>query len=412
MYGPLSKPRRLTGASAQRQFLAITALLTILSSGCSASGTTRASSVTAIAPDVTDYRGDLSRRGLMPGPGLDEAPVMLWRHQDPTSLGLPPAVAGGQVLIPEDLSLLALDLTSGDPVWSVALGATINAPITVSEGTAFVTTTDGLLHAIDLSSHRERWQFAGAADGGQVSVQDDTVYLGTRERRFVALNAATGAMRWSVETGTSSGKNAIVAGVAYVGGDGGSTLTAISLTSQTILWSFDTHSDRIATPSVAEGTVYLAGIAAGGLSGRNTNLFAIDAATGEQKWTFAAPMDQPMAAFAVGQHDVLIGVDAAPGTLYAIDRVTGQLHWQSAIAGAVDRPALVGDVVYVAAGPGGFHAFDLATGDELWSAAVDGYSEGVVLTDGIALVASRDAPNAPGTITAFIARNDPRATGR
>lgn len=197
-----------------------------------------------------------------------------------------------------------------------------------------------------------------------------------------------------------------------VGGDGGSILTAISLRNRKILWTFETHSDRIATPAVADGTVFVAGIASGGLSGRNTHLFALDASSGKLIWTFAPPQDPPMAAFAVGEDDVFIGVDSAPGTLYAIDRNSGQIHWKAAIDGAVDRPALVADVLYIAAGPGGLHAFDVSTGRALWGAPVDGFSEGVVLTAGIALVAARDAPGAPGTITAFVANSDPRNSHR
>jgi outer membrane protein assembly factor BamB len=60
-------------------------------------------------------------------------------------------------------------------------------------------------------------------------------------------------------------------GVAFVGGDGGSTLTAISLDNRKILWTFETDGDRIATPAVADGTVYVAGVPSGGLAGRNTN---------------------------------------------------------------------------------------------------------------------------------------------
>ena len=59
------------------------------------------------AADVTDYRGDVSRRGLMPGPGPSSAPVVLWRYEDPSGIGVPPAVAAGQVLVPKNASLVA-----------------------------------------------------------------------------------------------------------------------------------------------------------------------------------------------------------------------------------------------------------------------------------------------------------------
>jgi outer membrane protein assembly factor BamB len=67
-------------------------------------------------------------------------------------------------------------------------------------------------------------------------------------------------------------------------------------------------------------------------------------------WRFAPPRDPPMAAFAVGAEDVLIGTDSAPGSLYAVDKDTGAVHWQVPIDSAVDRPALVDRVVYVGSG--------------------------------------------------------------
>jgi outer membrane protein assembly factor BamB len=362
------------------------------------------------AADVTDYRGDLSRRGLMPGPGLATSPTVLWRYPDASAVDLPPAVVAGQVLVPVGASLVGLDLVSGTKAWEVPVGGGIDAPITVAQGTAFAVTVDGIVHAIDLATHHERWQYQGAADEATVSVQGGTAYLGNGLNEVVALDAATGSRRWAVSTGHLCGKIAIADGVAYVGGEAGGTLTAINLTSRKVLWTFETNGDLVSTPAFADGVVFVAGIPFNGLAGHNTHLYALDASSGKLIWRFAPPRDPPMASFAVGTHDVFIGVDAAPGRLYALDRHTGKIHWQTKIDGAVDRPALVGDTVYIAAGPGGLHAFNIATGHALWSTPIDGYSEGVVLTDGIALVAADDAADAPGTITALVAKNDPRAT--
>jgi outer membrane protein assembly factor BamB len=326
-------------------------------------------------------------------------------------LGVPPAVVSGQVLVPEGSSLVALDLSTGTRIWDMPVGGPIVAPITAAQGIVFATTADGTLHAIELANRRERWSFAGAAEGAQVTVVDGTVYAGTRSRDFVALDLSTGMRIWAVPIGHASEKNAIADGVAFVGGDGDSTLTAISLSRRTILWTFDTQGDRLATPVVVGRTLFVAGIPFDGLSGRNTNLFALDMASGAVMWRFRSPQDQPMASFAVGDEDVFIGLDAAPGTLYAVGRDTGTVRWQAAVDGAVDRPVVVGGFVYVAAGPGGLHAYDIASGRPQWSAFVDGYSEGVIVTGGIALVASREAPDAPGLLTAFVDPTDTRAAG-
>jgi len=141
------------------------------------------------------------------------------------------------------------------------------------------------------------------------------------------------------------------------------------------------------------------------------------AGAGGAMLAYAATVAVLLAASRAGVAAAVLGValwlwlcrDRVEAALLALAAV---LPAAAVAAWAFSRPALVDDVVYVAAGPGGLHAFDVATGHELWSAAVDGWSEGVVLTDGIALVASRDAPDAPGTITAFVGRNDPRAPGR
>jgi outer membrane protein assembly factor BamB len=65
--------------------------------------------------------------------------------------------------------------------------------------------------------------------------------------------------------------------------------------------------------------------------------------------------------------------------------------------------------VYVASGTGGLLALDANTGEQRWARELDGYAEGVVLTGGLALVASRDAPDAAGAVTAF-ANAGPYAT--
>jgi eukaryotic-like serine/threonine-protein kinase len=378
-----------------------TAMLAVamLAAGCSAEPCDAVT--TTAAADVTDYRGDLARTGRMPGPAPTGAVRVLWRFTGPSPVTLPPAVVAHQVLVPGDRSLMALDLATGATTWSIDLGATLNAPVTVASGTAYATTADGVTHAIDLRRQQERWRFAGAADGAQVSLVDGTIYLGSRQRDLVALDPADGSRRWAVHIGHNVSRNAIAHGQAYVGGEGSGLLTAVDLRRQRIAWSYDTGADRIVTPVVDQGTVYVAGVAAAGLAGRGTNLSALDAQSGARKWTFAPPHDPPMSSFAVGDRDVYIGTDVGPGTLYAVARQTGAVTWQRPVPGPVDRPALVGDTVYVASGQGGLLALDTGTGRQRWAGTVDGYAEGVVLTGGLAVVASRDATDAPGTVTAF-----------
>lgn len=374
----------------------------VLVAGCSA-----AAPAAPAAADVTDYRGQLSRTGRMPGPG-PEAPVhQRWRHTGPAPVAFPPAVVAGQVLVPGDRSLVALDLGTGVPLWSVPLGAALNAPLTVTAGTVYATTADGVTHAVDLDRRRETWRLAGLVDGAQVSVHEGTLYVGTRSRDLSAHDPVDGRRRWSVQIGHNVSRIAIADGVAYAGGEGGGTLTAVDLRVRRVTWSYETGGDRLVTPAIDAGTVYVAGVANAALPGRGTRLHALDARTGARRWVFAPPGDPPMSSFAVGDRAVVIGTDTAPGRLYAVARDTGTVSWERPVPGPVDRPALAGDTVYVASGAGGLLAHDVNTGERRWASGVGGHAEGVVLTGGLALVASRDAPDAAGAVTAFAGTEQP-----
>jgi outer membrane protein assembly factor BamB len=387
----------------------------VLMTGCSS--TAPATPTTPKPADVTDYRGDLSRTGRMPGPGPEGPVGQLWRHTGPVPVTFPPAVVAGQVLVPGDRSLVALDLATGAPRWSVPLGSALNAPLTVAATTVYATAADGVTHAIDLNRRQERWHLAGAVDGAQLSVHEGTLYLGTRSRDLAAHDPADGRLRWSVHIGHNVSRIAIADGTAYVGGEGGGMLTAVDLRARRVTWSYDTGGDRLVTPAIDAGTVYVAGVAAAALPGRGTRLHALDARSGTPKWTFAPPGDPPMSSFAVGDRDVFIGTDITPGVLYAVARDTGKVSWQSAVPGPVDRPALAGGVVYVASGAGGVLTLDSDTGERRWAHKIDGYAEGVVLTGSLALVASRNAADATGAVIAFASQKrlparDVRAFGR
>ena len=371
--------------------------IAVLAAGCSA----KAPAPSPTPADVTDYRGNLSRTGHMPGPAPQGAVRQLWRHTGPAPVTFPPAVVAGRVLVPGDRALVALDLATGAALWSVPLDSALNAPVTVVAATAYATTVDGVIHAIDLDHHRELWRQAGAVDGAQVSIHKGTLYVGARSRDLTARDATTGEPRWSLHIGHNVSRIAISDDTAYVGGEGSGRLTAVDLRTRRVTWSFDTGGDRLVTPAVDAGTVYVAGVAAAGRSGRGTRLYALDVRSGAARWVFAPPGDPPMSSFAVGDRHVFIGTDVAPGVLYAVGRDTGTMSWQRPVPGLVDRPALVGDSVYIASGAGGVLAVDADTGRPRWAGDVDGYAEGVVVVGGLALVASRDAADATGAVTAF-----------
>jgi outer membrane protein assembly factor BamB len=399
---------RRCGRPASWPALGLVLALTI--SGCSAAagGTPAASSApsptTAPIDDVGDYRGGIARTGSMPGPGPAATPIKVWRYADGVGLNLPVIVASGWVIVPVPRGLAALDARTGAPAWQLALPADVAAPLTAASGVLYAATTDSVLRAFSLSTRRPLWTFDGVIDGSQVSVTGATAYVGTTKHELVALGVQDGRPQWRLAAPTSTAKIAIDGGVAVVGGDGGPRATAIDLATHRVRWVLDTKAQRVATPVLADGSAYVAGLLSGGAPGAVSRLFSLDVASGTVRWTFTPPGSDSMAAFAVTASDVVVGTDGDQGVLYDVDRATGRVRWQTALGTAIDRPVVVGDTVYVGTGTGGLHAVDLRTGHERWTTAIDGYSEGVVVDGGFAFVTTHDSADTPGAVTALATR--------
>ena len=384
--------------------LILVAALAGCSSAAGATGRTPSpSSAAKTVVDVGDYRGGIARSGTMPGPGPASRPAQAWRYIDSVGLNYPAIVASGWVIVPAQQSVVALDARTGASAWELALPADVAAPLTVAGGLLYVPTSDGILRAFSLATRLPLWTFSGVIDGSQVSVSGSTVYVGTKTHELAALDARDGRPLWTVRAPTSTAKIAIRGDVAIVGGDGGSRATAVDLRNHSVRWVFDTKAQAVATPVLADGSAYVAGRLSGGLSGAVSRLYCLDLATGSVRWTFSPPANVPMAAFAVSAHDVVVGSDNDEGVVFDLDRATGRIQWQSVLGTAIDRPVIVGSTVYVGTGTGGLHALALATGHELWKVDVAGFSEGVVVTGGSAFVTTHDAPDAPGSVTAFAA---------
>ncbi len=149
-----------------------------------------------------------------------------------------------------------------------------------------------------------------------------------------------------------------------------------------LVWSYEVGEgggNQEATPLVWNGTMY---------SITNWSIvFALDAATGKEKWRFDPEVNQttvrPRICCGVVQRGVALyeGLVIAPvidGRLIALDAETGQPVWESRVSWAQDNYTLTmaprmagGRVIIGAAGGelgtrGFFSAFDAKTGDFLW----------------------------------------------
>jgi outer membrane protein assembly factor BamB len=325
-----------------------------------------ASAVSAIAGDVTMFRGDPAHTGM----SASRAPQQLhlrWTF-DPTA-------GTGQ---------------TAEPIYSSPVAA---------NGLVYIGSNDNNLYALDAATGKKKWQFKTTGGpfkgGGNVAstpaVADNFVYFTCADGNFYALDALTGELRWTFATEgerrfTKPGVNytqpmtetmpdlwdfflsspTVVDGAVYFGsGDG--CIYSLDAKTGTLRWKYKTGDVVHASPAVAGGVVYVGSY--------DSYFYALNAADGKLRWRFKTGDDPvsynqtgiPGSAVVAGD-SVYFGCRDA--NLYALEAATGKLRWKfpNNQSWVIASPVVVGDVLYyVTSDSLKFEALDAATGKELYS---------------------------------------------
>lgn len=330
----------------------------------------------------------------------------------------------------------------GEPqlAWRFDVGTpTMNASPVVGDGIVYAPGSGdpGLIHAVDVESGDQLWQFepAGYATSAP-ALADGKLYVGTWGKRFYAIDAASGDEVWNREIGHRFGSSspAVVDGTVYVGTNGDGPLVvsgsedeeafeacaflALDAATGEVLWQYREFGEREnvdSSPAVADGRVYFGG---------ETAVYALDAETGEAVWTREIPT-HPDSSPAVADGVVYYGApdrsdDGPPARLWALDAANGETMWTVDVDDVSLRtsPAVADGMVYVAAssqrvcaGVGGdgesncsgvtrgqLYAVDAARGELRWTTAIETDTRSSpAVADGVVYVGCRDGLSAVTT---------------
>ncbi len=273
-------------------------------------------------------------------------------------------------------------LTLNDSLWTgVTAGIVTSAPTVGPDGTAYVGSRDGFMHAFAPSGAR-RWpalNLQSVMDTSSAALAPDgTLYVGTTSNftqagtaKLFAINTATGEKKWEILVGTGVNANTAVAlaedGTVLVHSDEGRLLAfRDNQTSVAPKWSVSIPGASYASPVfAADGTIYLGNDdeAAG------HRLFALNPADGSVKWTFATPNAIYTAAALDAAGNIYFGT-LGDGRLYSLTPA-GVRRWTYAGAtlGTSSSPAFSpdGGTVYFAGYDGLLHAVNTTTGGARWT---------------------------------------------
>ena len=291
--------------------------------------------------------------------------------------GSDPVMADGVLYVGSaDGAVYALDPKTGETKWRFQTGENLSPAtsfpevITVSRGTS---AADQLSAGIS-AAERQKGEGRRRLDMTP-AVENGTIFIGSGDQSFYAIDAVTGKKKWSYVAGPGMVSNTFVSVTrpaavlknSTVYFETSSGLHAVDSLTGKGKWLFHTpHSyDTPKGPIMGDGVIFLTA---------RSSLFAIDPESGKAKWTRSTGFD--ISARTTAKELVFVAVNERPtlparpnrSTLYAINAADGQVKWTvgtETIWGA--RALLVADNRIYFSTDTSLLALELETGGQLWS---------------------------------------------
>lgn len=277
-----------------------------------------------------------------------------------------------------------------------------NMPYADSGIAVFTSFNDMRVAAFDARSGAPRWQTrlpvpAGAPSSGMpflvnVVAYQDVIVVPAWD--LVGLDRATGAVRWTLhETDDLPGYGAL----AVAGGQVyavGKYLYSVNATTGALNWRKDLGEQPF-HPVVADTVIYVATRAdvMPGILG-NGHAVAVNVMTDSVLWSYAIQDSAtPVNGGSIGPAvvtDSLVLFAGVNGTVYALDRTTGQPHWADSASDSYEAGlTVIGSTVIVAGDRGIVRGLDVATGQVLWqSNVISSVFQPITPGNGFALVSN------------------------
>lgn len=181
-------------------------------------------------------------------------------------------------------------------------------------------------------------------------IADDTLFVGSKEGRLVAVSIASGGRQWSEPLKASASAGGLgCAATAYGGGCGGASAKVAIY----------------GTPTVSGDLVYI-----GGYNGR---IYAFDSGSLVTRWVY--PREDYLKPIISGIVVALSKVyfSTSDGKVYALDAATGNKEWEFQTGDKIwSTPASDGDTVYVTSFDNKLYALNAEDGSKKWEFETQG----------------------------------------
>ena len=258
---------------------------------------------------------------------------------------------------PNETQLSVLNVRRLQNRWTTSIGTPLFASPAVANGMVYVGGLDGKLHAVDAATGNLRWARPADALPGDTAwtspvVANGVVYFAANRPVIVlyALDAVTGQVIWTASPAFSIivASPVLADGVLYIGLNDHQVM-ALDAATGAVRWRARASATLYSSPAVADGRVFI--------GSNDRKLYAFDAATGAELWvadTGGIMWSSPTVANGI----VYVG-SRDDHKVYAFDAATGATRWTFTTGGWVhSSPAIAGGVVYIGSEDGGLYALD------------------------------------------------------
>ncbi len=307
---------------------------------------------------------------------------LIWnRDLTPPDEGSDEGLGGGLAVSGETLfvtsgfgRLVALSAANGDIRWEQQFQASVTGPATIVDGTAFLSTRNGLGWAVDASEGRLLWEVVGISSnsglvGGPAPVlAGELIVFPFASGQMIAAERDTGTPRWLASVAGQRSER-VFARVNDMTGDPvvvGETLIAGTHSGRTSAFDIETGAIRWTAEEGAMSQAWVAGGSVFLLSDENF-LVRMELDTGETVWRVELPFferERQTRRKTIFAHfgPVLAGgrlvVLSDDGFIRSFDPASGALvSSQELPAGAARNPVVADGVLYVITENGRLHAF-------------------------------------------------------
>jgi len=241
-------------------------------------------------------------------------------------------VEGGRVFCAaSDGKICALDADTGDLLWDFQADGKIWATPVVVEETLYVGSLDKKLYALNAGDGVQKWQpfEVGGAIVTTPLVYKNTVYFGSVDRHMYAIDAEDGTLKWRSELEAGNwfwAKPVVANGTIYAGNLDGKVY-ALNAETGDVVTDFDLGSSVASSPVLIDNSVIVAA--------EEGKLFSIDAVSNQirQLADMAALTDKELdihSPLSTGQGRVYVHAQTEKygSLLYALDAATGTGEWR------------------------------------------------------------------------------------